>query len=95
MKPATSHLPLVYACSGCSSVAQLANDCAVRLDREGFGVAVDEAVPGVVGDHDAVADLVVVGGDVGDLGEVDGPQGVGGFLGERRPDIQRGRESDG
>ena len=28
-------LPLVYACSGCSSVAQLANDCAVRLDREG------------------------------------------------------------
>lgn len=26
---------LVYACSGCSSVAQLANDCAVRLDREG------------------------------------------------------------
>lgn len=28
-------LPLVYACSGCSSVAQLANDCALRLDREG------------------------------------------------------------
>lgn len=26
-------LPLVYACSGCSSVAQLANDMAVRLDR--------------------------------------------------------------
>ncbi|MFZ6757123.1 putative zinc-binding protein [Undibacterium sp. Ji50W] len=30
----TDELPLVYACSGCSSVAQLANDCAVRLDRE-------------------------------------------------------------
>ncbi|MFZ6719196.1 putative zinc-binding protein [Undibacterium sp. Ji49W] len=30
----TDPLPLVYACSGCSSVAQLANDCAVRLDRE-------------------------------------------------------------
>ncbi|MFZ6746170.1 putative zinc-binding protein [Undibacterium sp. JH2W] len=30
----TDQLPLVYACSGCSSVAQLANDCAVRLDRE-------------------------------------------------------------
>ncbi|MFZ6771323.1 putative zinc-binding protein [Undibacterium sp. SXout7W] len=29
-------LPLVYACSGCSSVAQLANDCAIRLDREGM-----------------------------------------------------------
>jgi uncharacterized metal-binding protein len=27
-------LPLVYACSGCSSVAQLANTCGVRLDRE-------------------------------------------------------------
>ncbi len=26
-------LPLVYACSGCSSVAQLANDLAVELDR--------------------------------------------------------------
>lgn len=29
-----SGLALVYACSGCSSVAQLANSCAVRLDRE-------------------------------------------------------------
>ena len=28
-------LPLVYACSGCSSVAQLANDVAVHLDHEG------------------------------------------------------------
>lgn len=28
-------LPLVYACSGCSSVAQLANDCALDLDRSG------------------------------------------------------------
>ena len=27
-------LPLVYACSGCSSVAQLANDVALRLDRQ-------------------------------------------------------------
>ena len=30
----TVPLPLVYSCSGCSSVAQLANDCALRLDRE-------------------------------------------------------------
>jgi uncharacterized metal-binding protein len=29
-----SKLALVYSCSGCSSVAQLANVCAVRLDRE-------------------------------------------------------------
>ncbi len=28
-------LPLVYSCSGCSNVAQLANDLAVVLDREG------------------------------------------------------------
>lgn len=29
------HLTLLYACSGCSSAAQLANHLAVRLDREG------------------------------------------------------------
>ena len=29
-----SDLPLVYSCSGCSNVAQLANDLAVVLDRE-------------------------------------------------------------
>lgn len=33
-KDLPSDLPLVYACSGCSSVAQLANTCALRLDRE-------------------------------------------------------------
>ena len=27
--------PLIYACSGCSDVAQLANDAAVRLDHSG------------------------------------------------------------
>ncbi|SEL69267.1 Uncharacterized protein, contains metal-binding DGC domain [Atopomonas hussainii] len=32
----TSPLPLVYACSGCSNVAQLANHIALRLDREGL-----------------------------------------------------------
>lgn len=30
-----SRLPLVYACSGCSSAAQMANDFALRLSREG------------------------------------------------------------
>lgn len=29
------HLPLVYSCSGCSSLAQLANRLALRLDRDG------------------------------------------------------------
>ncbi|NBB79796.1 MAG: zinc-binding protein [Verrucomicrobia bacterium] len=27
--------PLIYACSGCSSAAQLANRLAIRMDREG------------------------------------------------------------
>ena len=30
----THNKPLVYACSGCSNVAQLTNDLAVVLDRE-------------------------------------------------------------
>lgn len=28
--------PLVYSCSGCSSAAQMANQLAIRLDREGL-----------------------------------------------------------
>jgi uncharacterized metal-binding protein len=35
MTRSTDPLTLVYACSGCSSAAQLANHLAVRLDREG------------------------------------------------------------
>jgi len=31
----SSKLPLVYACSGCSSAAQMANHLAIRLDRNG------------------------------------------------------------
>lgn len=34
--PKPSKLPLVYSCSGCSNVAQLANTLAVRLDRAGL-----------------------------------------------------------
>ena len=45
--PAT-HRPLVYACSGCSSAAQLANHVAVRLDRG--GVAEMSCIAGVGGD---------------------------------------------
>lgn len=45
-KPAD--LPLVYACSGCSSAAQLANDVALRLDRT--GVAEMSCISGVGGD---------------------------------------------
>lgn len=53
MKHCAASLPLVYACSGCSSVAQLANDCAVRLDRE--GLAEMSCISGVGG---GVASLV-------------------------------------
>jgi uncharacterized metal-binding protein len=45
--------PLVYSCSGCSSAAQMANDLAVRLDRE--GLAEMSCIAGVGGD---VAPLV-------------------------------------
>ncbi|MCG6575714.1 zinc-binding protein [Pseudomonas sp. AF32] len=32
----SNELPLVYSCSGCSNVAQLANSVALRLDRAGL-----------------------------------------------------------
>ena len=41
-------LPLVYACSGCSSAAQLANHVALQLDR--CGVAEMSCIAGVGGD---------------------------------------------
>lgn len=37
MADKNSGLPLIYSCSGCSNVAQLANDLAVVMDREGHG----------------------------------------------------------
>lgn len=66
-------LPLVYACSGCSSAAQLANELALRLDRA--GVAEMSCIAGIGGDvpslvrkaRDAVAGgrpLVVLDGCV-------------------------------
>lgn len=44
----TFPLPLVYACSGCSSAAQLANHVAVQLDRQGR--AEMSCIAGVGGD---------------------------------------------
>ena len=41
-------LPLVYACSGCSSAAQLANHVALQLDR--CGAAEMSCIAGVGGD---------------------------------------------
>lgn len=40
--------PLIYSCSGCSNVAQLANTLAVRLDRA--GLAEMSCIAGVGGD---------------------------------------------
>ena len=50
---ANRRLPLVYSCSGCSSAAQLANQIALTLDRE--GVTEMSCIAGVGGD---VASLV-------------------------------------
>lgn len=44
----TDTLPLVYACSGCSSAAQLANHVALQLDRR--GLAEMSCIAGVGGD---------------------------------------------
>ena len=44
----TQHKPLVYACSGASSAAQMANHIAVRLDRLGMGEM--SCIAGVGGD---------------------------------------------
>ncbi|HMV53441.1 MAG TPA: putative zinc-binding protein [Rhodocyclaceae bacterium] len=48
-------VPLIYACSGCSSAAQLANALAIRLDRA--RIAEMSCVSGVGGD---VAPLVEI-----------------------------------
>lgn len=44
----TDATPLVYACSGCSSAAQLANHVALQLDRR--GLAEMSCIAGVGGD---------------------------------------------
>ncbi len=40
-------MPIVYSCSGCSNIAQLANDVAVKMDRE--GIAEMSCIAGVGG----------------------------------------------
>ena len=48
----TKHLPLVYSCSGCSNVGQLANTLALRLDRA--DVAEMSCIAGVGGNVPAL-----------------------------------------
>lgn len=43
----SARLPLVYACSGCSSAAQMTNHLALKLDRE--GIAEMSCIAGVGG----------------------------------------------
>jgi len=52
MTRSSKTLPLVYACSGCSSAAQLANHVALRLDR--LGRAEMSCIAGVGGDVPAL-----------------------------------------
>lgn len=52
-------LPLVYSCSGCSSLAQLANTLALRLDRE--GKAQMSCIAGVGGDVPSFVEQVKSG----------------------------------
>ena len=51
--------PLVYSCSGCSNVAQLANSLAIRLDRA--GVAEMSCIAGVGGGVPALVRIAQAG----------------------------------
>lgn len=51
--------PLIYACSGCSNVAQLANDLAVVLDRE--GLAEMSCIAGVGGNVKPLVNVALSG----------------------------------
>jgi uncharacterized metal-binding protein len=52
-------LPLVYSCSGCSSAAQMANELALRLDRDCF--AEMSCIAGVGGDVPALVKVAQSG----------------------------------
>lgn len=59
---ANNQRPLVYSCSGCSNVAQLANDLAVIMDRE--GVAQMSCIAGVGGNVKKLVNLATSGRDI-------------------------------
>lgn len=52
-------IPLVYSCSGCSNVAQLANDIAVVMSQEGH--AEMSCIAGVGGDVKSLVNLAKSG----------------------------------
>lgn len=47
--------PIVYSCSGCSNLAQMAHDLALNLDRD--GIAEMSCISGVIGKVGPVMDL--------------------------------------
>lgn len=55
----STNKPLVYACSGCSNVAQLANDVALTLDRS--GVMQMSCISGVGGNIKSIVKLAKSG----------------------------------
>lgn len=62
-----SKLPLIYSCSGCSNVAQLANDIAVKMNTEGIAemsciVGVGGKVRSLVKKAQADRPIVVIDG---------------------------------
>lgn len=59
---ANTQKPLVYACSGRSNVAQLANDIAVVMDREGH--ADMSCIAGVGGDVPSLVKVAKSGRDI-------------------------------
>ncbi len=59
MTTSYNELPLVYSCSGCSSAAQMANDLAVKLDRE--QVAEMSCIAGVGGDVQPLVETATSG----------------------------------
>ncbi|BFM12510.1 putative zinc-binding protein [Simiduia litorea] len=54
--------PLIYACSGCSNVAQLANNVAVNLDRQ--GLAEMSCIAGVGGGVKSLVKKAQAGRDI-------------------------------
>ncbi|MDN3555815.1 putative zinc-binding protein [Halomonas maura] len=66
-RPVRKSRPLVYACSGCSDVAQLANEVALRLDHAGDAemsciAGVGGGVPGLVRTARAGRPVVAIDG---------------------------------
>lgn len=66
-RPRNTPRPLVYSCSGCSDVAQLANQVALRLDHGGVAemsciAGVGGGVPGLVRTARAGRPIVAIDG---------------------------------